>query len=151
MFYLELQKDASYHVILPDDSRIKLPKGVQDTPNLRVELAKLAHRIVARDYIRLSEEYFEWRHMPDNVESKQLDNLIQMYALELNPRSEIWKILPYYDTETLAKIAHLERDVLDEYEELLRIQKERNEKKEQSYQSKNKEINEQTALARKAL
>lgn len=125
MFYLQLQKDASYHVIMPDSSRIKLAKGVQDTPELRRELAKLSHRIATREFIVNDKNYIkEWTINPDGLSSDQLEDLIEIYS-DIQPDNEIWKLLSEYPDEHLEELALSERDILKEYELLHTIKKDR--------------------------
>ena len=127
MFYLQLQQDGSYHVIMPDDSRIKLAKGIQDTPELRRELAKLSHRIATREFIINDKKYFkEWTINPECLTEEQLENLIEIYS-DIHPDNEIWKLLTEYPNETLERIALYEREMLKEYELLHTIKKERHE------------------------
>lgn len=123
MFCLKLQEDASYIAIMPDDSRIKLPKGVQDTPELRRELAKLGHRIAAREFIYCDKKYIkDWTINPKALSDEQVENLIEIYS-DINPYNEIWKLLDEYQEESHKTISELERDVLKEHEYIHHVKK----------------------------
>lgn len=125
MFCLKLQEDASYIAIMPDDSRIKIPKGIQDTTQLRRELAKLGHRIATREFIYCDKKYIkDWTVDPKTLTDQQVENLIEIYS-DIIPTSEIWKLLDDYQDESHKEIALLEREILKEYEMIHQIKKDR--------------------------
>lgn len=138
MFSFDLQEDGSYKVHLPDNTFLHFGKGVEDTKELRQELAKLSHRIAHREYIDTSRAYKELmlgKKQQDimKLTPEEIDTLLEEFQL-VDHEDDIYSSTPVEDKPELQTINNLVREKLIEKEililckELLEAQNEKSRK-----------------------
>lgn len=123
MFSLQLQDSGNYKVYLPDDSKIVLEKGVEDTHALRRELAKLSHRIAAREHLKTSKEYIP-NFWEKDLSVQDSHNLIEMFSYIDFDQVE-WVLLDEYQEPIHEEIACMERELVIEKQHLDKLIKAR--------------------------
>lgn len=127
MFTLHFNNNNRYEVTFLDNSVLVLSKGVEDTPALRRELAKLAHRIAAREFVLTHKDYVaDWPANAHNLSLDQLKNISEAYQYFYYV-PEAWDLLDSYEHPDHHQLSQYHRDTLREKELLDSLIKEKNE------------------------
>src|SRR3990167_10881815 len=116
MFTLHFNNNDRYEVIFLDNSQLVLSKGIEDTPALRRELAKLAHRIAAREFILTHKDYVvDWPKNAHNLSGQELKKISEAYQYFYYV-PEAWDLLETYEHPDHEKLSQYHRDTLVEKE-----------------------------------